>query len=151
MFVITEKPTGVFNVIVNSQDGRWDARLPSVFVLALIVDRGDGRCDMLTSVRAFPQRSDDVESRKMVDRALSWLNLMFDQWRTGTLSHEELKPAFDSLGAWSKGQLRQFGVHPPHEVTRAKLDEIDAAFQDACNEYWESDHRGDGPLTEKSA
>jgi len=137
MFAITEKPAGVFNVIVDPQDKHWDCTLPSVFVLPLIVVRGDGRAEMLTSVRRFPMGKSESEAEQMENRALSWLNLLFEQWWTRNLTDQELKRGFDTRRQVSNDLLRKYGFDPSSEVTRAQLDLINEGFQADADQYWE--------------
>jgi len=137
MFVITVEPTGVFNVGVNPEDKHWDYCLPNVFVLALIVDRGVGRAQMLTSMRSFLTEDSEAEKTQMEARALSWLNLQFELWWSGTLTDQELKQGFDDRHDVSKRLLHKFGFNPSGEVTRAELDRINALFQAMADEYWD--------------
>ena len=121
------KTSGVFQVTVHTGA---PAEKTTVFLLCMMIQRAADKWELLASSRTIFIGGRDMQFR---DSALSWVNVLFQQYLNGELKDKVLVDYFNDLRRWSAAALLQVFDTEPGPLTPRQADEVDAHFQEAAN------------------
>ena len=120
------KTSGVFQVTVHT----GAPAEKTVFLLCMMIQRAADKWELLASSRTILIGGMDMQFR---DSALSWVNVLFQQYLNGELKDKVLVDYFNDLRRWSAAALPQLFDTEPGPLTPGQADEVDAYFQEATN------------------
>jgi hypothetical protein len=124
---------GVFHVTLH--DGSPVSET-TVFLLCMMLQREaqSGRAERWELLASWRTVFVDGKDLQFQDSALSWVNVLFQQYLNRELKNEELVKYFDDVREWSTNALRDTFEMKPGPLTPRQADEVDAHFQEAMNQ-----------------
>jgi hypothetical protein len=124
---------GVFHVTLH--DGS-PVNETTVFLLCMMLQREaqSGQAERWELLASHRTVFIDVKDMQFRESALSWVNVLFQQYLNRELKNEELVQYFDDVMDWSTNALRDTFEMKPGPLTPRQADEVDAHFQEAMNQ-----------------